>query len=434
MDTVAIVGRPNVGKSTLFNRLAGQRIAITDDESGVTRDRIYSTSDWNGKKFNIIDTGGFVRDSDEIFETAIRKQVQIAIEESQIIIFLVDVLTGITDYDENIANMLRKSTKPVILVVNKVDNFQRMLAANEFWSMGFDETIFISSINGSGTGELLDAITSKLNDHPEDDKYQSIPKLAIVGQPNVGKSSLVNVLLGDERNIVTDIAGTTRDTIHSYYNKFGIEFLLVDTAGIRKKNKVHEDLEFYSVMRAVKAIDEADVCMLMIDATLGLESQDMSILDLIVARRKGILILVNKWDLVDKETNTAKEYEARIKSKLAPFDDIPIIFISALEKQRIFKVVEEAKAVYERRSQKIKTSRLNEVMLEAIERVSPPAYRGNFIKIKYVTQIEKAYPVIAFFCNYPEEIKPSYKNYLMNQIRKNFDFRGVPISLVFKKK
>ncbi|HAQ37079.1 MAG TPA: ribosome biogenesis GTPase Der, partial [Saprospirales bacterium] len=433
MDTVAIVGRPNVGKSTLFNRLAGQRIAITDDESGVTRDRIYSTSDWNGKKFNIIDTGGFVRDSDEIFETAIRKQVQIAIEESQIIIFLVDVLTGITDYDENIANMLRKSTKPVILVVNKVDNFQRMLAANEFWSMGFDETIFISSINGSGTGELLDAITSKLNDHPEDDKYQSIPKLAIVGQPNVGKSSLVNVLLGDERNIVTDIAGTTRDTIHSYYNKFGIEFLLVDTAGIRKKNKVHEDLEFYSVMRAVKAIDEADVCMLMIDATLGLESQDMSILDLIVARRKGILILVNKWDLVDKETNTAKEYEARIKSKLAPFDDIPIIFISALEKQRIFKVVEEAKAVYERRSQKIKTSRLNEVMLEAIERVSPPAYRGNFIKIKYVTQIEKAYPVIAFFCNYPEEIKPSYKNYLMNQIRKNFDFRGVPISLVFKK-
>lgn len=434
MDTIAIVGRPNVGKSTLFNRLAGQRIAITDDESGVTRDRIYSTSDWNGKKFNIIDTGGFVRDSDEIFETAIRKQVQIAIEEAQIIIFLVDVLTGITDYDENIANMLRKSTKPVILVVNKVDNFQRMLAANEFWSMGFDETIFISSINGSGTGELLDSITAKLNDHQEDDKFQSVPKLAIVGQPNVGKSSLVNVLLGDERNIVTDIAGTTRDTIHSYYNKFGIEFLLVDTAGIRKKNKVHEDLEFYSVMRAVKAIDEADVCMLMIDATLGLESQDMSILDLIVARRKGILILVNKWDLVDKETNTAKEYEARIKSKLAPFDDIPIIFISALEKQRIYKVVEEAKAVYERRSQKIKTSRLNEVMLEAIERVSPPAYRGNFIKIKYVTQIEKGFPVIAFFCNYPEEIKPSYKNYLMNQIRKNFDFRGVPISLVFKKK
>lgn len=259
MDTVAIVGRPNVGKSTLFNRLAGQRIAITDDESGVTRDRIYSTSDWNGKKFNIIDTGGFVRDSDEIFETAIRKQVQIAIEEAQIIIFLVDVLTGITDYDENIANMLRKSTKPVILVVNKVDNFQRMLAANEFWSMGFDETIFISSINGSGTGELLDSISSKLNDYQEDDKFQSVPKLAIVGQPNVGKSSLVNVLLGDERNIVTDIAGTTRDTIHSYYNKFGIEFLLVDTAGIRKKNKVHEDLEFYSVMRAVKAIDEADV-------------------------------------------------------------------------------------------------------------------------------------------------------------------------------
>jgi len=434
MDTIAIVGRPNVGKSTLFNRLAGQRIAITDDESGVTRDRIYSTSDWNGKKFNIIDTGGFVRDSDEIFETAIRKQVQIAIEEAQIIIFLVDVLTGITDYDENIANMLRKSTKPVILVVNKVDNFQRMLAANEFWSMGFDETIFISSINGSGTGELLDSISAKLNDHQEDDKFQSVPKLAIVGQPNVGKSSLVNVLLGDERNIVTDIAGTTRDTIHSYYNKFGIEFLLVDTAGIRKKNKVHEDLEFYSVMRAVKAIDEADVCMLMIDATLGLESQDMSILDLIVARRKGILILVNKWDLVNKETNTAKEFETRIKSKLAPFDDIPIIFISALEKQRIYKVVEEAKAVYERRSQKIKTSRLNEVMLEAIERVSPPAYRGNFIKIKYVTQIEKGFPVIAFFCNYPEEIKPSYKNYLMNQIRKNFDFRGVPISLVFKKK
>lgn len=434
MDTIAIVGRPNVGKSTLFNRMAGQRIAITDDVSGVTRDRIYSSSEWNGKKFNIIDTGGFVRDSDDIFEAAIRKQVQVAIEEAQIILFLVDVLTGITDYDENIANMLRKTTKPVILVVNKVDNFQRMIAANEFWSLGFDETIFVSSINGSGTGELLDAITAKLSDAPEDDKYKDIPRLAIVGQPNVGKSSLVNVLLGDERNIVTDIAGTTRDTVHSYYNKFGIEFLLVDTAGIRKKNKVHEDLEFYSVMRAVKAIDEADVCMLLIDATLGIESQDMSILDLIIARRKGILILVNKWDLVHKETNTAREYEARIKSKLAPFDDIPIIFISALEKQRIYKVVEEAKAVNDRRSQKIKTSQLNEVMLEAIERVAPPAYRGNFIKIKYVTQIPKPYPAFAFFCNHPEEIKPSYKNYLMNQLRKNFDFKGVPISLIFKQK
>lgn len=434
MDTVAIVGRPNVGKSTLFNRMAGQRIAITDDVSGVTRDRIYSTSDWNGKKFNIIDTGGFVRDSDEIFETAIRKQVQVAIEEAHIILFMVDVMTGITDYDENIANMLRKTSKHVILVVNKVDNFQRMMAANEFWSLGFEETVFLSSINGSGTGELLDAITAKLSDQQEDESVPSIPKLAIVGQPNVGKSSLVNVLLGDDRNIVTDIAGTTRDTIHSYYNKFGIEFLLIDTAGIRKKNKVHEDLEFYSVMRAVKAIDEADVCMLLIDATLGLESQDMSILDLIVARRKGILILVNKWDLMEKDTNTAKEYEARIKSKLAPFDDIRIIFISALEKQRIFKVVEEAKAVFERRSQKIKTSRLNEVMLEAIEKVPPPSYRGNFIKIKYVTQIAKPYPAFAFFCNYPEEIKPSYKNYLTNQLRKHFNFKGVPISLFFKKK
>jgi len=435
MNIVAIVGRPNVGKSTLFNRLVGERIAITDDVSGVTRDRIYNTTDWNGKPFTVIDTGGFVKDSSDVFESAIATQVEIAIDEADVIIFMVDVLTGITDLDESIARMLRKTNKKVIVVVNKVDNFERMISANEFWSLGFEETFFISSVNGSGTGEMLDAISEKLPEFvEEDDPLENVPRISIIGQPNVGKSSFINALLEDERNIVTDIAGTTRDNVHTHYKKFGNEFLLIDTAGIRKKNKVHEDLEFYSVMRAVKAIEESDVCLLLIDANMGIEAQDLSILDLIVKRRKGLVILVNKWDLIEKETNTSKEIEAKIRKKIAPFSDVPIVFISVLEKQRIFKAMEEAQAVFDRRRQQIKTSVLNEVMLEAIERVPPPSHRGKFIKIKYVTQIKKDYPVFAFFCNYPKHIKGSYKYYIQNQLREKFDLKGVPISVVFKEK
>jgi GTP-binding protein len=435
MNIVAIVGRPNVGKSTLFNRLVGERIAITDDISGVTRDRIYNSTDWNGKPFTVIDTGGFVKDSEDVFESAIRTQVEIAVDEADVIVFMVDVLTGITDLDETVARMLRKTKKNVVLVVNKVDNFERMISANEFWSLGFEDTYFVSSVNGSGTGEMLDAITEKLPENVEEENpYEGIPKIAIVGQPNVGKSSLINALIENERNIVTDIAGTTRDNIHTLYNKFGNEMLLIDTAGIRKKNKVHEDLEFYSVMRAVKAIEESDVCMLLIDAKMGIESQDLSIIDLVIKRRKGLVILVNKWDLVQKETNTAKEIEEKIRRKTAPFTDLPIVFISVLEKQRIYRAMEEAKAVYDRRKQKFKTSVLNEVMLEAIERIPPPSHRGKFIKIKYVTQINKEYPAFAFFCNYPKHIKGSYKNYINNQLRKNFDLSGVPISIFFKEK
>lgn len=432
-NVVAIVGRPNVGKSTLYNRLVGEREAIIDNISGVTRDRLYGDSEWNGVSFTVIDTGGFVHGSDDIFEAAIRRQVKIAIEESSAIIFMTDVTTGITDLDEEIAGMLRKGDKPVLVAVNKVDNSQRMIDANEFWSLGFDDTFFLSSITGSGTGELLDALTEKLEQQPEP-LEENLPKFAIVGQPNVGKSSLANALLGEERNIVTEIAGTTRDSIHSRYSKYDKDFYLIDTAGLRKKAKVHEDLEFYSVIRAVKAVEESDVCLLLIDAKLGIESQDLHIFQLAVKRRKGIVVLVNKWDLVDKETNTAKTVEEKIRRKLAPFNDVPIIFISALSKQRIFKAMEEALAVYERRGQKIKTSTLNDIMLKAIEKYPPPSHRGRFVKIKYITQLHTPYPSFAFFCNYPDYIKGSYKNYLENQIRKNFDFTGVPISLYFRKK
>ncbi len=431
-NIVAIVGRPNVGKSTLYNRLVGERQAIIDDTSGVTRDRKYGMSEWNGKKFTVIDTGGFVQGSDDIFEAAIRSQVKIAIEEANILVFLVDVTTGITDLDEEVANMLRKTTKKVVLVVNKVDNHNRMLEANEFWSMGFEDTFFISSLTGSGTGDVLDTVTEHLED--EIPLEPDLPKFSILGQPNVGKSSLVNALLGEERNIVTDIAGTTRDSIHTKYTKFDKEFLIIDTAGMRKKAKVHENLEFYSVMRAIKAMDDADVCILMIDAQTGMEAQDMSIFSLAVKRNKGIVLLVNKWDLMDKETNTARDYEEKLKAKIAPFNDIPIIFVSALEKQRIFKSIEAALAVHENRNQKIKTSVLNEILGEAIERYPPPAHRGSFLKIKYITQLPTYYPAFAFFCNNPKYIKPSYKNYLENQLRKNFDFTGVPIGIFFRQK
>lgn len=432
-NIVAIVGRPNVGKSTFYNRMVGGRQAIVDDVSGVTRDRMYGTCEWNGKTFTVVDTGGFVRDSDEVFEVAIRDQVKIAIEEAGVIVFLVDVTTGITDLDLQMANMLRRSDKPVILGVNKVDNHQRMMDANEFWSLGFDETYFLAAISGSGTGDLLDAVTEKLDDDAQVEE-SNIPKFAIVGRPNVGKSSLTNALLGVERNIVTPIAGTTRDPIHSTYSKFGKEFMLIDTAGIRKKRKVHEDLEFYSVMRAIRAIEESDVCFLMVDAQTGIEAQDMSIFNLAKKRNKGLVLLVNKWDLIDKETNTARDMEAELKKKMAPFVDLPVIFISALEKQRIFKAIEAGIEVYENRNQKIKTSVLNEVIGDAIEAYEPPSHRGKFIKIKYITQLPTYYPAFAFFCNYPKHIKESYRNYLENQLRKNFNFKGVPIGIFFRKK
>ncbi len=431
-NIVAIVGRPNVGKSTLYNRLIGERQAIIDDTSGVTRDRQYGASYWNGKHFTVIDTGGFVQNSEDVFEAAIRSQVKIAIEEAGLLIFMVDVTTGITDLDEQVAELLRKSDKEVLLAVNKVDNHQRLMEANEFWSLGFEETYFLSSITGSGTGELLDALTEKIEE--EDELQSDIPKIAILGQPNIGKSSLTNALLGEDRNIVTDIAGTTRDSIHSKYNKFGKEFYLIDTAGIRKKAKVHENLEFYSVMRAIKALDDADVCMLMIDAQTGVEAQDLSIFRLAIKRNKGIVILVNKWDLMDKETNTARDFEKEVRNRLAPFNDLPIIFTSVLEKQRIFKAVEAALEVYENRQRRIKTSELNEIMLDAIERTPPPAYRGRFMKIKYVTQLPTYYPAFAFFCNNPKYVKESYSNFLENQLRKNFNFTGVPISVFFREK
>lgn len=432
-NIVAIVGRPNVGKSTFFNRLIGERQSIVDDTSGVTRDRQYGSSYWNSKNFTVVDTGGFVQHSEDVFEAAIREQVKIAIEEATVIIFMVDVTTGITDLDDQVADLLRRSKKPVFLVVNKVDNGQRLFEANEFWSLGFENTFFLSSLTGSGSGEILDAVAEHLNPDELPDE-NSLPRFAIVGQPNVGKSSLTNALLGVERNLVTDIAGTTRDSINAVYSKFDKEFILVDTAGIRKKAKVHENLEFYSVMRAIKAIEECDVCILMIDAQTGLEAQDQAIFRLAQRRNKGIVILVNKWDLVEKETNTARDYEKVIKERIAPFTDVPIIFISVLDKTRIFRSVEAALEVYENRNRKVKTSELNELLLDVIEKSPPPSHRGKFIKIKYITQLPLAYPAFIFFCNFPTHVKENYKNFLENQLRKNYNFTGVTISIFFRKK
>lgn len=433
MDIVAIVGRPNVGKSTLFNRLIGEKQSIVDDQSGVTRDRQYGQSNWNGKDFAVVDTGGFVRNSDDVFEAAIRDQVEIAIDEATVIIFMVDVATGLTDLDDQVAKMLRRTKKPVILAVNKVDNHARQLQANEFWSLGFEETFFLSSATGSGTGDLLDAVVEHVTVHEEEPT--TIPQIAIVGQPNAGKSSFINALLGEERNIVTDIAGTTRDSINSYYNKFGREFNLIDTAGIRKKSKVYENLEFYSVMRAIRAIEKADVVVLMMDATDGVESQDLAIFRIAQKRNKGIVIAVNKWDLVEnKETNTARDFELKVRERFAPFNDLPVVFMSVLEKQRIMKVVDATMEVYENRTRRIPTSQLNEVMQKSMERYSPPSYRGREISIKYVTQLPIAYPAFAFYCNHPQHVKDPYKHYLENQIRKHFNFTGVPISIFFRKK
>ena len=433
--TVAITGRPNVGKSTFFNRMLEQRKAIVDDVSGVTRDRQYGVAEWTGRSFNVIDTGGFVVGSDDVFEREIRKQVHIAIDEANVIIFMVDAVAGITNLDESMADLLRRSTKPVFLVVNKVDNHARMLEASEFYSLGFEHIFFLSSISGSGTGELLDEIVALMPDESDSVTDENeIPKFAIIGQPNVGKSSLLNALIGQERTIVSDIAGTTRDTIHTHYNMFNKEFVLIDTAGIRRKNKVNEDIEFYSVIRAIKAMDEANVCMIMIDAEKGITAQDLSIFAMAVKKGKGIVVLVNKWDLVEKETNTARDYEKDLKQRLAPFSDVPILFISVTEKQRLLKSIELALMVFENRQRKVATSKLNEVMLKAIEQFHPPVVRGNAVKIKYVTQLPTYAPTFAFFCNYPDDVKQPYQNYLENKLRENFNFTGVPVRLFFRKK
>ncbi|HEX8334571.1 MAG TPA: ribosome biogenesis GTPase Der [Segetibacter sp.] len=434
--TVAIVGRPNVGKSTFFNRLLEQRKAIVDDVSGVTRDRQYGVAEWVGKSFNVIDTGGFVPDSSDIFETEIRKQVRIAIDEANAIIFMVDTSTGITDLDQSVADLLRRSTKPVFLCVNKVDNSERLLEAAEFYSLGFEKIFFVSSISGSGTGEILDAVTELIpaEDPDADENKVEVPKFAIIGQPNVGKSSLLNALVGQERTIVSDIAGTTRDTIHTHYNMFQKEFILIDTAGIRRKTKVNEDLEFYSVIRAIKAMDEADVCFLLLDAGKGITAQDLNIFSLAVKKGKAVVVLVNKWDLTPKETNTARDYEKELKQKLAPFTDVHILFISVLEKLRIFKAMELGLEVFESKTRKISTSKLNEVMLKAVESYHAPVVRGNPVTIKYVTQLPTAVPSFAFFANYPDDIKTPYRNYLENKLRENFNFKSVPIRIFFRKK
>lgn len=433
---VAIVGRPNVGKSTFFNRLVQRREAIVDSVSGVTRDRHYGKSDWNGKEFSVIDTGGYVVGSEDIFEGEIRKQVQLAIDEADIIIFVVDVEDGITPMDSEVAGILRKVKKPVFTAVNKVDNAMRAADAVEFYNLGLGDYHTISSINGSGTGEILDAITAEMPEPDEEEtpKEEELPRFAVVGRPNAGKSSFINALIGEDRNIVTDIAGTTRDSIDTKYNRFGFDFNLVDTAGIRKKSKVKEDLEFYSVMRAVRTIEHSDVVILMVDATRGFENQDQNIFWLAEKNRKGIVVLINKWDLVEKETNTLRDFEAEIKKQIAPFTDVPVVFISVLNKQRIFKAIETAVEVFENRKRRIATSKFNDTMLEIVKHNPPPATKGKYIKIKYCMQLPTKTPQFAFFCNLPQYVKDPYKRYVENQLRDHYDFSGVPITIYFRQK
>lgn len=434
---VAIVGRPNVGKSTLFNRLTESRDAIIHEVAGVTRDRHYGKSNWNGKEFSVIDTGGYIMGSDDEFEHEIRKQVVLAIEEADAIMFLVDVKEGLTPMDEDVADLLRKTTKKVILVANKVDNTQRANDHAEFYSLGLGEIYSISSINGSGTGDLLDELVRdfEVEKEEEDNEETNLPKIAVVGRPNVGKSSMINALIGQERNIVTNISGTTRDSLHTRYNLFGFDFLIVDTAGVRKKGKVFEDVEFYSVMRSIRSIESSDVCILMLDASQGLESQDLNLFSLIQRNNKGVVIVVNKWDLIEKETNTSKDFETRIRERIAPFNDVPIIFTSVINKQRIFKVLETAKMVFESRTQKIPTSRLNEEVLPIVkEENPPPSYKGKHIKIKYVMQLKTAYPQFVFYCNLPQYIREPYRRYVENRMREIYNFTGVPITLYFREK
>ena len=436
MSLVAIVGRPNVGKSTLFNRLVGMRQAIVDETAGVTRDRHYGKCEWCGHEFSVVDTGGYTSNSDDVFESEIRKQVILAIEESDLVLFMVEAQTGITDYDAEIADILRRSGKPVVLAVNKVDTGDRLADAYQFYSLGLGEDLFcIASATGSGTGDLLDEIVRRLPpDSGADDDHPELPHIAIVGKPNVGKSSLTNALLGIERNIVTPVAGTTRDSISTYYNKFGYQFMLVDTAGMRKKSKVHEDLEFYSVMRSIRAIEHSDVCILMIDAQTGLEAQDMSIFNLIARNRKGCVIVVNKWDLIEKDTNTMKEYTESLKARLAPFNDIPLIFTSVINKQRILDVLKAASEVYDNYSKKIPTSVLNGEILPEIENFPPPAWKGKYVKIKYATQLPTRFPAFAFFCNLPQYVKEPYKRFLENRLRVKFGFSGCPVQVYIRKK
>ncbi|MFI3287850.1 MAG: ribosome biogenesis GTPase Der [Rikenellaceae bacterium] len=441
---VAIVGRPNVGKSTLFNRLIGARQAITDATEGTTRDRHYGTTDWNGRTFTVVDTGGFTVNSEDIFEREIVRQVSIAIEESDVIVFMVDVETGIADIDQTLASILRRSSKPVILAVNKVDNSKRHLDSYEFFSLGLGDPISVSSMTGGGTGDMLDAVVLALPSEEEEEKRNNeeldaemagLPKFAIVGRPNVGKSSLTNALLGEERNIVTNLAGTTRDSINSRYNKFGYDFMLIDTAGVRKKTKVTEDLEFYSVLRAIRSIELCDVAYLVIDATVGLDAQDMNIFQLIVKNRKGCVVIINKWDKIEnKETNSARDYANEVKRKLAPFNDVPILFTSAIEKQRIMDMVKKGAEVYENRQRRISTSQLNEFILPIIENTPPPAIKGKYIKIKYATQLPTQTPQFAFFVNLPQYVKDHYRRFLENKIRDNWDFTGCPIQIYFRQK
>jgi len=432
-NIVAIVGRPNVGKSTFFNRLIQRREAIVDAVSGVTRDRHYGKSDWNGKEFSLIDTGGYVLGSDDVFEAEIDKQVELAIDEADAIIFMVDVESGITGMDEDVATLLRKVNKPVFLVVNKVDNGKRAEDAVEFYALGLGDYYTVASINGSGTGELLDDLVKALPEQ-EDVEEAELPRFAVVGRPNAGKSSFINALIGEDRYIVTDIAGTTRDSIDTKYNRFGFEFNLVDTAGIRRKSKVKEDLEFYSVMRSVRAIEHSDVCLLVLDANRGFDGQVQNIFWLAERNRKGVVILVNKWDLVEKDTKTTKDFEKAIRKQIEPFTDVPIVFISSLSKQRIFKAIETAVEVYKNRSKKIKTSKLNDVMLPIIESYPPPAYKAKYVKIKFITQLPTPQPQFAFFCNLPQYVKDPYKRFLENKLRENFDFNGVPVSVYMRKK
>ena len=435
MGLVAIVGRPNVGKSTLFNRLVGMRQAIVDETAGVTRDRHYGKCEWCGNEFSVVDTGGWSSGSDDAFEEEIRKQVVIAIEEADVVLFMVEAATGITDYDAEIADMLRRSRKPVVVCVNKVDNGEKMYDAFQFYSMGLGEIWSISAANGSGTGDLLDEIVRLLpKETPGEDPYANLPHIAIVGKPNVGKSSLTNALLGEERNIVTPVAGTTRDSIATHYNKFGHEFMLVDTAGMRRKNRVSEDLEFYSVMRAIRAIEHSDVCILMIDAQNGMEAQDMAIFNLIQKNKKGCVLVVNKWDAVEKDTHTMKEYTEGLKARIAPFNDVPIIFTSVLKKQRIMDVLDEVAHVYGNYSRKVPTSVLNETMLPEIENYPPPAWKGKYVKIKFVTQLPTACPSFAFFCNLPQYVKDPYKRFLENRLREHFDLHGCPVQIYIRHK
>jgi len=435
MALVAIVGRPNVGKSTLFNRLVGMRQAIVDETAGVTRDRHYGKCEWNGREFSVVDTGGYTSNSDDVFEDAIRRQVVIAVEEADVILFMCEAATGITDYDSEIADLLRRSRKPVILCVNKVDSGEKMYDAFDFYGLGLGEVWSISAANGSGTGDLLDEILRVLpEDSGADEDHADIPHIAIVGRPNVGKSSLTNALLGEERNIVTPVAGTTRDSISTYYNKFGHEFMIVDTAGMRRRAKVTEDLEFYSVLRAMRTIEHSDVCILMIDATLGMEAQDMNIFNIIQKNRKGCVIVVNKWDLFQKDTNTMRDYTAALKERLAPFSDIPIVFTSVLNKQRILDVLDAAAHVAENMVRRIPTSQLNDAMLPEIENYPPPAWKGKYIKIKYVTQLPTRTPQFAFFCNLPQWVKDPYKRFLENKLREHFDFEGCPIQVYTREK